>query len=144
MCWFSVGDVTVLSVLNEFKEDLASPDNGKGDALIGVKQPYDNTALRTQHDKNAETLSILDFYIPNQPDWKLAFKNAARVSADIESLYLFQLEFICFLIQFLYMTMAMGHEPNQIFNHIIKVMGLNLSGNAAKQLCEKQQLAQKT
>lgn len=81
--WLSVGDATALSVLNEFKEDLASPDNGKGDALIGVKQPYDNTAARTQHDKNAETLSILDFYIPNQPDWTQAFKNAARVSADI-------------------------------------------------------------
>ncbi|MDU7480407.1 MAG: hypothetical protein E7K90_03290 [Hafnia alvei] len=81
--WLSVGDATALSVLNEFKEDLSSPDNGKGDALIGVKQPYDNTASRTQHDKNAETLSILDFYIPNQPDWTQAFKNAARVSADI-------------------------------------------------------------
>ncbi|WP_193764145.1 hypothetical protein [Hafnia alvei] len=78
--WLSVGDSTALSVLNEFKEDLASPDNGKGDALIGVKQPYDNTASRTQHDKNAETLSILDFYIPNQQDWTQAFKNASIAS----------------------------------------------------------------
>ena len=63
--------------------DLSSVATGAGDALLAVKQPYDNTASRTQHDKNAETLSILDFYIPNQPDWTQAFKNAARVSADV-------------------------------------------------------------
>lgn len=72
-----------MSALNQLISDIASTDDGKGDSLIGVKQPYDNTTNRTQHDKNAETLSILDFYIPNQTDWTQAFKNAARVSADI-------------------------------------------------------------
>lgn len=63
--------------------DLGDAGAGNGDALVAVKQPYDNTSARTQHDKNAETISILDFYIPNQTDWTQAFKNAARVSADV-------------------------------------------------------------
>lgn len=78
------GDGSLVSIGNgKNLNDLFSFTDGNGDALIPVKQPYDNTASRTQHDKNAETLSILDFYIPNQPDWTQAFKNAARVSADI-------------------------------------------------------------
>lgn len=43
--------------------DLASTDSGKGDALIGVKQPYSGSVGRTQHDKNADTLSVKDFGI---------------------------------------------------------------------------------
>lgn len=78
------GDGSLVSIGNgKSLNDLFSFTDGNGDALIPVKQPYDNTASRTQHDKNAETLSILDFYIPNQTDWTQAFKNAARVSADI-------------------------------------------------------------
>ncbi|HFD0405411.1 TPA: phage tail fiber protein [Klebsiella quasipneumoniae subsp. similipneumoniae] len=41
--------------------DLASTEDGKGDALIGVKQPYVGAVGRTQHDKNADTLSVKDF-----------------------------------------------------------------------------------
>ncbi|EHE6998957.1 hypothetical protein J0Q18_003676, partial [Escherichia coli] len=41
--------------------DLASTEDGKGDALIGVKQPYSGSVGRTQHDKNADTLSVKDF-----------------------------------------------------------------------------------
>ncbi|HHO9739157.1 TPA: phage head-binding domain-containing protein [Escherichia coli] len=78
------GDGSLVSIGNgKYLSDLFSFSDGNGDALIPVKQPYDNTTNRTQHDKNAETLSILDFYIPNQTDWTQAFKNAARVSADI-------------------------------------------------------------
>ncbi|HDN1267940.1 TPA: hypothetical protein P1E62_004338 [Escherichia coli] len=77
------GDGSLVSIGNgKYLSDLFSFSDGNGDALIPVKQPYDNTTNRTQHDKNAETLSILDFYIPNQTDWTQAFKNAARVSAD--------------------------------------------------------------
>jgi hypothetical protein len=36
-------------------------DPAKGDALIGVKQPYTGAVGRTQHDKNAEELSSADF-----------------------------------------------------------------------------------
>lgn len=41
--------------------ELASTDDGKGDSLIGVKQPYAGAVPRTQHDKNADTLSVKDF-----------------------------------------------------------------------------------
>lgn len=41
--------------------DLASTASGKGDALIGVKQPFTGAVDRTQHSKNADVLSILDF-----------------------------------------------------------------------------------
>lgn len=41
--------------------DLASVANGKGDALVAVKQPFTGSVARTQHDKNAESLSLLDF-----------------------------------------------------------------------------------
>ncbi|WP_407223557.1 glycosyl hydrolase family 28-related protein [Enterobacter roggenkampii] len=40
---------------------LASTEDGKGDALVAVKQPYDGAVSRTQHDKNAESLSVTDF-----------------------------------------------------------------------------------
>lgn len=41
--------------------ELASTQDGKGDALIGVKQPFTGGYARTQHDKNTESLSIKDF-----------------------------------------------------------------------------------
>ncbi|HGW9584660.1 TPA: hypothetical protein ACNEFQ_005108 [Escherichia coli] len=40
---------------------LASSEDGAGDALIAVKQPYINSISRTQHDKNWEVLNLLDF-----------------------------------------------------------------------------------
>lgn len=47
--WLSVGD-TVL------RADLASGTPGLGDSLIGVKQPFNDTVLRTQHDFNADVM----------------------------------------------------------------------------------------
>ncbi|HDT4929065.1 TPA: hypothetical protein QHR04_003032 [Enterobacter kobei] len=41
--------------------DLASSEDGKGDALIGVKQPFTGSVSRTQHDVNAEVVSVQDF-----------------------------------------------------------------------------------
>ncbi|MBW9430748.1 hypothetical protein FHC77_08320 [Atlantibacter hermannii] len=41
--------------------DLASAENGKGDALVAVKQPYSGSVARTQHGKNADTISVKDF-----------------------------------------------------------------------------------
>lgn len=42
--------------------DLAnSSDVTKGDALVAVKQPLSNAAARTQHQKNAEYLTVTDF-----------------------------------------------------------------------------------
>lgn len=41
--------------------ELASGEQGKGDSLIAVKQPIDGATLRTQHDRNFDTLSLRDF-----------------------------------------------------------------------------------
>lgn len=41
--------------------DLASDVAGKGDALLRTKQPFTGAIARTQHDKNRETVSVLDF-----------------------------------------------------------------------------------
>lgn len=41
--------------------ELASVENGKGDALIGVMQPFTGAVSGTQHDKNMEHLSVMDF-----------------------------------------------------------------------------------
>jgi len=39
---------------------LASSETGKGDALVGVKQPFSGSANRTQHDKNADVINLRD------------------------------------------------------------------------------------
>nr|WP_128755123.1 tail fiber domain-containing protein [Pantoea vagans] len=41
--------------------DLASTADGKGDSLIGVLQPLTGSTPRTQHQKNTEIISVLDF-----------------------------------------------------------------------------------
>jgi len=44
------------------RADLANTsDVGKGDALVGVKQPVAGSVARTQHTKNTEIISVLDF-----------------------------------------------------------------------------------
>lgn len=44
------------------RADLANTSNVLlGDALVGVKQPYTGAVATTQHNKNAETISITDF-----------------------------------------------------------------------------------
>lgn len=62
---------------------LSSAEDTKGDSLIGVKQPYANTVARTQHDKNAEMISVLDFRQSADPDWTLAFNRASTISAQL-------------------------------------------------------------
>lgn len=50
------------TVPNPVLPDFANTaDPTKGDALVGVKQPFAGAVARTQHDKNAETISIKDF-----------------------------------------------------------------------------------
>ncbi|EDL5731316.1 hypothetical protein CWG78_01575 [Salmonella enterica subsp. enterica serovar Halle] len=41
--------------------DLASSEDGKGDALVAVKQPFTGAAARTQHDKNKDVINVKDF-----------------------------------------------------------------------------------
>lgn len=48
--WLSVGAAA-----------LASPQDGSGDALVAVKFPIPDSVPRTQHDKNSESISVLDF-----------------------------------------------------------------------------------
>lgn len=40
---------------------LGSSEDGKGDALVTVKQPYAGSVARTQHDFNAQFVSVKDF-----------------------------------------------------------------------------------
>lgn len=51
--WIDVTDATLRS-------NLGSGEEGMGDALLAVKQPFDGAVARTQHDKNAEFVSLDD------------------------------------------------------------------------------------
>lgn len=53
--WMPVGDVTLRKELGDASDVL------KGDALLAVKQPYTGAVARTQHDKNKESVSVMDF-----------------------------------------------------------------------------------
>lgn len=43
------------------RQNLGSGEEGVGDALLAVKQPYTGSVARTQHSKNWEQLNLLDF-----------------------------------------------------------------------------------
>ncbi len=63
-----------------FIADLAdTTDPTKGDAMVGVKQPFPGAIGRTQHDKNAETLSSGDFGVPTDG---IADASATLAAAD--------------------------------------------------------------
>jgi hypothetical protein len=70
---------------SELRQDLANPAAGFGDALIVSKQPFTGTAVRTQHDKNAEVLSIRDFggVGDGATDCTTAFQSAINAGVDI-------------------------------------------------------------
>jgi lysophospholipase L1-like esterase len=75
--------------------DLASTADGKGDALIGVKQPYDGSAATTQHEVNKRLVNILDFEVaPNVPasgdgvtDNAVALQKAAAAVGEWGTIY---------------------------------------------------------
>lgn len=46
---------------DQLRQQLASFQNGMGDALIAVKQPFPGAKSRTQHDRNANTVYLSDF-----------------------------------------------------------------------------------
>ena len=56
-------DVThfVLMDGDTLRQNLRSGEEGMGDALMTVKQPFSGATSRSQHDKNAEFVSIMDF-----------------------------------------------------------------------------------
>ncbi|MGH1594124.1 hypothetical protein ACRBEJ_08875 [Yersinia proxima] len=60
--WVSIGDASARQLITTFISSLAdTSDIAKGDALIGVKQPFTGTIGRTQHSVNSERRSVLDF-----------------------------------------------------------------------------------
>lgn len=70
--WIGVGDASLRAALAApggvnlvngaiSEESLASTDTGKGDELIGVKQPFTGSQGMTQHAKNAQTVHVADF-----------------------------------------------------------------------------------
>lgn len=59
---------------------LASGDDGKGDALVAVKQPGVGTVSRTVHDKIAERYTIDDFLLSGDADDTEAFRRAIKHS----------------------------------------------------------------
>ncbi|HEN3625233.1 TPA: hypothetical protein U5E31_001874 [Yersinia enterocolitica] len=60
--WVSIGDASARQLITTFISSLANTsDIAKGDALIGVKQPFTGTIGRTQHSVNSERRSVLDF-----------------------------------------------------------------------------------
>lgn len=48
-------------ITNVLRKDLADTTDGKGDALLGVKLSFTGGVPRTQHDKNTDLISVLDF-----------------------------------------------------------------------------------
>lgn len=55
-------DSNEYSSIDDIYSDLANTtDIAKGDALVGVRQPISGAKGKTQHQKNAESISILDF-----------------------------------------------------------------------------------
>ncbi|MHA7847236.1 phage tail fiber domain-containing protein [Serratia sp. D1N4] len=54
--------------------ELASAEDGRGDALITVKQPFIGAVARTQHDRNANTVYLSDFAYTN--DISVAIQSA--------------------------------------------------------------------
>lgn len=52
----SVGDAAL-------RQNLRSGEEGMGDALMTVKQPFSGATSRSQHDKNAEFVSVMDFSV---------------------------------------------------------------------------------
>lgn len=49
-----------VDVADVLRRDLANPDAGYGDSLIAVKAPFIGAIARTQHQKNADVVSVLD------------------------------------------------------------------------------------
>lgn len=68
---------------DQFKQELAGPGINQGDALIAVVQPYTGAAVRTQHQKNSENISVTDFVGADPTGSTLcddAFHNAENAS----------------------------------------------------------------
>ncbi|QLO79244.1 hypothetical protein HV306_20015 [Klebsiella grimontii] len=72
-------DVThfVLMDGDTLRQDLGSDEDGMGDALTAVKQPFLGATSQTQHDKNARYPDVFDWYM-GESDHTLMFQRAAN------------------------------------------------------------------
>lgn len=70
--WLSVGSAVLMGY-----------EDGAGDALVAVKQPISNSSKRTQHDKNFDRISILDF--ANAAGLNIAGDGVADCTAAIQA-----------------------------------------------------------
>ncbi|HDT5146465.1 TPA: hypothetical protein QHS21_002525 [Klebsiella michiganensis] len=68
--WSNIGDAALRS-------NLGSDEDGMGDALTAVKQPFLGATSQTQHDKNARYPDVFDWYM-GESDHTLMFQRAAN------------------------------------------------------------------
>ncbi|MEN9885559.1 MAG: hypothetical protein RL758_137 [Pseudomonadota bacterium] len=81
-------DYSLGSSVSAIRPDFASTsDASKGDALIGVKQPLTGSFGRTQHSKNFESVSLLDFIPDNLHAAILNFTSVIDVSSYINAAF---------------------------------------------------------
>lgn len=81
--WVDVTDATLRS-------NLSSVKDGMGDALLAVKQPYTGSVARTQHDKNWDSVNLLDFVydtdvVDGFVDYGLGLNRAIAAMASLGS-----------------------------------------------------------
>lgn len=79
--------ISLGSSISTVTSDLSNnSDASKGDALIGVLQPYSNAVARTQHDKNTDVLSVKDFGAKGDgsTDDTTAIQNAVNTAASLK------------------------------------------------------------
>ncbi|HBT0444912.1 TPA: hypothetical protein MA058_003586, partial [Klebsiella pneumoniae] len=72
------------------RQNLGSGEDGMGDALLAVKQPYIGSVARTQHDKNWDSLNLLDFVyatdvVDGFVDYGLGLNRAIAAMASLGS-----------------------------------------------------------
>ena len=85
-------DVThfVLMDGDTLRQNLGSGEEGVGDALLAVKQPYTGAVTRTQHDKNWDSINLLDFVyatdvVDGFVDYGLGLNRAIAAMASLGS-----------------------------------------------------------
>ncbi|MCZ9485275.1 hypothetical protein [Klebsiella pneumoniae] len=85
-------DVThfVLMDGDTLRQNLGSGEEGVGDALLAVKQPYTGAVARTQHDKNWDSINLLDFVyatdvVDGFVDYGLGLNRAIAAMASLGS-----------------------------------------------------------